>query len=81
MGSGDFRLRRSADKSGNLPRENTAALTREDVMPDIGIIGGGVGGTQLGLFLRQQDVSATIYTAKTPAEHLAALANAEAVMR
>jgi 2-polyprenyl-6-methoxyphenol hydroxylase-like FAD-dependent oxidoreductase len=41
-------------------------------MPDIGIIGGGVGGTHLGLFLRQRGVSATIYTAKTPAEHLAA---------
>jgi styrene monooxygenase len=41
-------------------------------MPDIGIIGGGVGGTHLGLFLRQHGVSATIYSAKTPAEHLAA---------
>lgn len=41
-------------------------------MPDIGIIGGGVGGTRLGLFLRQHGVSATIYSAKTPAQHLAA---------
>jgi len=41
-------------------------------MPDIGIIGGGVGGTHLGLFLRHQGVAATIYTAKTPAEHLEA---------
>lgn len=41
-------------------------------MPDVGIIGGGVGGTHLGLFLRQHGVSATIYTAKTPAEHLSA---------
>jgi styrene monooxygenase len=41
-------------------------------MPDIGIIGGGVGGTHLGLFLRQHGVSATIYSAKTPAQHLAA---------
>jgi anaerobic glycerol-3-phosphate dehydrogenase len=41
-------------------------------MPDIGIIGGGIGGTHLGLFLRQHGVSATIYSAKTPAEHLAA---------
>jgi 2-polyprenyl-6-methoxyphenol hydroxylase-like FAD-dependent oxidoreductase len=41
-------------------------------MPDIGIIGGGVGGTHLGLFLRQHGVSATIYTEKTPAEHLVA---------
>ena len=41
-------------------------------MPDIGIIGGGIGGTHLGLFLRQHGVTATIYSAKTPAEHLAA---------
>jgi styrene monooxygenase len=41
-------------------------------MPDIGIIGGGVGGTHLGLFLRQHGVFPTIYSAKTPAEHLAA---------
>jgi len=41
-------------------------------MPDIGIIGGGVGGTHLGLFLQQHGVPATIYTAKTPAEHLSA---------
>ena len=41
-------------------------------MPDIGIIGGGVGGTHLGLFLRQHGASVTIYSAKTPAEHLAA---------
>jgi glycine/D-amino acid oxidase-like deaminating enzyme len=41
-------------------------------MPDIGIIGGGVDGSHLGLFLRQHGVSATIYSAKTPAQHLAA---------
>src|SRR5262245_11111463 len=41
-------------------------------MPDIGIIGGGVAGSQLGLFLRQHDITATIYTDKTPAQHLAA---------
>ena len=39
-------------------------------MPDIGIIGGGVGGTHLGLFLLQHGVSATIYSSKTPAQHL-----------
>lgn len=41
-------------------------------MPDIGIIGGGVGGTHLGLFLRQRGLSATIYSEKTPAQHLGA---------
>jgi 2-polyprenyl-6-methoxyphenol hydroxylase-like FAD-dependent oxidoreductase len=40
-------------------------------MPNIGIIGGGVGGTHLGLFLQQHGVSATIYSEKKPAEHLA----------
>ena len=41
-------------------------------MRDIAIIGGGVGGTHLGLFLRQRGVSATIYTDKTPDHHVAA---------
>src|SRR5436190_2899952 len=41
-------------------------------MPNIGIIGAGVGGTHLGLFLRQRGVSATIYSEKTPAQHLGA---------
>jgi 2-polyprenyl-6-methoxyphenol hydroxylase-like FAD-dependent oxidoreductase len=52
-----------------MSRETTPTRS---VMRDVGIIGGGVGGTQLGLFLRQHGVSATIYSAKTPAEHLAA---------
>ena len=40
-------------------------------MPRIGIIGGGVAGAQLGLFLRSHGVLTTIYSEKTPAEHLA----------
>ena len=35
-------------------------------MTSIGIIGAGVAGLQLGLFLRQQGIRATIYTEKTP---------------
>jgi hypothetical protein len=41
-------------------------------MPDIGILGGGVGGSHLGLFRQQHGMAATIYSAKTPAEHLSA---------
>jgi 2-polyprenyl-6-methoxyphenol hydroxylase-like FAD-dependent oxidoreductase len=41
-------------------------------MPRIGIVGGGVAGTQLGLFLRKHGIAATIYSEKTPAQHLAA---------
>jgi len=41
-------------------------------MPRIGIVGGGVGGTQLGLFLRKHGIAATIYSDKTPAQHLEA---------
>jgi 2-polyprenyl-6-methoxyphenol hydroxylase-like FAD-dependent oxidoreductase len=40
-------------------------------MPGIGIIGGGVAGAQLGLFLRKGGVPTTIYSEKTPAELLA----------
>jgi len=39
-------------------------------MPDIGIVGGGLGGTHLGLFLRQHGVPVTIYSEKTPAEYV-----------
>jgi 2-polyprenyl-6-methoxyphenol hydroxylase-like FAD-dependent oxidoreductase len=35
-------------------------------MTNIGIVGAGVAGLQLGLFLRQQGIRATIYTEKTP---------------
>lgn len=35
-------------------------------MKSIGIIGAGVAGLHLGLFLRQHDIEATIYTEKTP---------------
>jgi 2-polyprenyl-6-methoxyphenol hydroxylase-like FAD-dependent oxidoreductase len=41
-------------------------------VPNIGIIGGGIAGTHLGLFLRQHGISATIYSQKTPAQHRAA---------
>jgi 2-polyprenyl-6-methoxyphenol hydroxylase-like FAD-dependent oxidoreductase len=41
-------------------------------MSGIGIVGGGVGGTHLGLFLRKHGIAATIYSEKTPAQHLAA---------
>lgn len=41
-------------------------------MPKVGIVGGGVGGTHLGLFLRKHGIAATIYSEKTPAQHLAA---------
>ena len=41
-------------------------------MPRIGIIGGGIAGTQLGLFLRQHGIAATIYTEKTAEQHRAA---------
>lgn len=37
-------------------------------MTSIGIIGAGVAGLHLGLFLRQQGIDATIYTEKTPAQ-------------
>src|SRR5262245_48456468 len=40
-------------------------------MPRIGIIGGGIAGSQLGLFLRKHGIDATIYSEKTPAQHLA----------
>jgi hypothetical protein len=39
-------------------------------MTDIGIIGAGVAGLHLGLFLQQRGVAATIYTERTPAEQL-----------
>ena len=38
-------------------------------MTRIGIIGGGVAGLHLGLYLRSRDVDATIYTSKTGAQH------------
>jgi len=38
-------------------------------MTRIGIIGGGVAGLHLGLYLRSRGVHATIYTSKTPAQH------------
>ncbi|MFD4194830.1 MULTISPECIES: styrene monooxygenase/indole monooxygenase family protein [Amycolatopsis] len=37
-------------------------------MPDIGIIGAGIAGLQLGLLLRKHDVPVTIYTDKTAAQ-------------
>ncbi len=40
-------------------------------MAGIGIIGAGVAGLQLGLFLRQHDIPATIYSEKTPEQILA----------
>jgi hypothetical protein len=41
-------------------------------MPRIGIIGGGIAGTQVGLFLRRHGIAAAIYTDKTPDQHRAA---------
>ena len=41
-------------------------------MPRTGIIGGGIAGTQLGLFLRQHGIAAAIYTEKTADQHRAA---------
>jgi 2-polyprenyl-6-methoxyphenol hydroxylase-like FAD-dependent oxidoreductase len=41
-------------------------------MPRIGIVGGGVAGTHLGLFLRKHGIAATIYSENTPAQQLAA---------
>jgi hypothetical protein len=41
-------------------------------MPRIGIVGGGVAGSQLGLFLPKHGIAATIYSEKTPAQQLAA---------
>jgi 2-polyprenyl-6-methoxyphenol hydroxylase-like FAD-dependent oxidoreductase len=38
-------------------------------MTRIGIVGGGVAGLNLGLYLRTHGIAATIYTTKTPAEH------------
>ncbi|TQN28294.1 2-polyprenyl-6-methoxyphenol hydroxylase-like FAD-dependent oxidoreductase [Haloactinospora alba] len=35
-------------------------------MPDIGIIGSGIAGLHLGLFLRQHDIPVTIYSDRTP---------------
>ena len=35
-------------------------------MKQIGIIGGGIAGLHLGLFLRKQGMAATIYTERTP---------------
>jgi 2-polyprenyl-6-methoxyphenol hydroxylase-like FAD-dependent oxidoreductase len=40
-------------------------------MTRVGIIGGGVAGLHLGLYLRAHGVDTTIYTAKTPAQHRA----------
>jgi 2-polyprenyl-6-methoxyphenol hydroxylase-like FAD-dependent oxidoreductase len=40
-------------------------------MTRVGIVGGGVAGLQLGLYLRTHAVAATIYTSKTPAQHRA----------
>lgn len=39
-------------------------------MPNIGIIGAGIAGLHLGLFLRKHGIEATIYTEKTPAQQL-----------
>lgn len=39
-------------------------------MKNIGIVGSGIAGLQLGLFLRQQGIAATIYTEQTPAQQL-----------
>ena len=40
-------------------------------MRSIGIVGGGIAGSQLGLFLLQHGIDATIYSEKTPDQHLA----------
>jgi 2-polyprenyl-6-methoxyphenol hydroxylase-like FAD-dependent oxidoreductase len=40
-------------------------------VPRIGIVGGGVAATQLGLLLRGRGIPTTIYSEKTPAQHLA----------
>src|SRR5437762_6240047 len=39
-------------------------------MTNIGIIGAGIAGLHLGLFLRNHDIQATIYTEKTPSQLL-----------
>src|SRR6266540_2990438 len=41
-------------------------------MISIGIVGAGVAGLQLGLFLQQHGIAATIYAEKTPEQQLAA---------
>ena len=41
-------------------------------MPNIGIIGAGIAGLQLGLFLRSYGIETTIYTEKTPEQQRAA---------
>src|SRR5215216_5530264 len=49
---------------------------KEHTMNNIGIIGAGIAGLQLGLFLRSYGIEATIYTEKTPDQQRAArLAN------
>jgi len=40
-------------------------------MTRIGIIGGGVAGLHLGLYLRSRGIDATVYTSKTSAQHRA----------
>jgi 2-polyprenyl-6-methoxyphenol hydroxylase-like FAD-dependent oxidoreductase len=40
-------------------------------MPRIGIVGAGIGGLQLALFLQKHGIAATVYAEKTPAQHLA----------
>src|SRR5215216_1441407 len=45
---------------------------KEHTMNNIGIIGAGIAGLQLGLFLRSYGIEATIYTEKTPDQQRAA---------
>src|SRR5262245_58785551 len=50
---------------------HTAPIGRkEEIVPNIGIIGAGVAGLHLGLFLRKHGIDATIYTDKSPEQQL-----------
>src|SRR5262245_18219387 len=47
------------------------ATSREAAMHRLGIVGAGIGGTHLALYLQQQGVPASLYAERTPDEHRA----------
>jgi hypothetical protein len=52
------------------------SIRKENIMNNIGIVGAGIAGLQLGLLLRSHGIDVTIYTEKTPEQQRAArLAN------
>jgi 2-polyprenyl-6-methoxyphenol hydroxylase-like FAD-dependent oxidoreductase len=56
-------------REGVRPARQTKS-NQEDTMANIGIIGAGVAGLHLGLFLRKYGIAATIYTEKAPTQLL-----------